>query len=97
MKHYVFALWDNKAEIYDPNLIVFPNQKIGEVQLRRSVREAFINKDISYDWVREHDYVCISDFDTENGTFDFSFPNHQSYPCFSMVRDLIDRSDINES
>lgn len=85
MKRCVVCIKDNVVGLYNTPL-VFENEDIAFVSIRRWTRDAWMKDEISRDQLMEQDLVLIGQFDTETGALlSFDPEDYEVYPMIKFI------------
>lgn len=82
MKRCVCCIKDKVVNLYNTPM-VFENEDIAFVSIRRWTRDAYLKGDITLDQLRDQQFVMIGLFDTETGAL-LSF-DVEDYEVLEMV------------
>lgn len=91
----VFAVYDVQADYYDSPM-VFDNERFALAAIRRNCRNMFLKKDVTYDELRDRQFVALGTYNTQSGEFKNNNHDDDSYlkvNLSSFVGDLIGDMD----
>lgn len=94
MIKYLFAVKNNVTNSFmDP--VAFDDRKQATATMRRQVRNAFINDQMTLDEIGELDFVCVGTFQNLNGDVKPTLEDEQyGTPLYDFVVDLVGDDDV---